>query len=314
MASYTEINLDQAREILSLYGIKNVTEIAPMAFGISNSNYHITLENKDSLVLKISNDKNKEELAEEQRILQYLKQNNYAYSVAPFLTLDGQTIYTWKKYYGVIYPFAHGSVPEIGHATVNQIGMALGKLHLSSYQKHDLDTFRAHTSVGFGLQQILDFFDSEVCPEDFKSTFKEIFNENDVKKMLNSSLPSGIIHGDLYYDNTLFDGDNIRHVLDFEQAGIGEFLFDLGISISGSCLENGKLSNELMNSLLDGYEKIRPLESDEQDLLHEAIILGLFSISRWRISRFIENGLDDTKKDNYKELLLRAVDFHKANQ
>ena len=49
--------------------------------------------------------------------------------------------------------------------------------------------------------------------------------------------PVGVIHGDLYFDNSLFDAGELVTLIDFEQSGRGRHILDLGIAISGSCLD-----------------------------------------------------------------------------
>jgi homoserine kinase type II len=96
--------------------------------------------------------------------------------------------------------------------------------------------------------------------------------------------------------------------LDFEQAGIGEYILDLGISISGTCLEKGRIIPPLVDSYLAGYENVRPLKDKEKKFLDEAILLGLMSIALWRIKRFKEGNLNPLMADSYRDLLNRA--FH----
>ncbi|MBY0415742.1 MAG: phosphotransferase, partial [Bdellovibrionales bacterium] len=124
-----------------------------------------------------------------------------------------------------------------------------------------------------------------------------------------ASFSKGIIHGDLYYDNTLFDNNKISTVLDFEQAGIGEYILDLGISISGTCLEKGRVITPLVNSYLMGYESVKVMTSNEKEFLDQAIILGLLSISLWRIKRFYEKNLNPLMKNSYQDLLVRALHY-----
>jgi homoserine kinase type II len=100
-------------------------------------------------------------------------------------------------------------------------------------------------------------------------------------------------------------------LIDFEQSGTGRFILDLGIALSGSCLnhDNTDLSLDLMKSFLRGYEQSRPLLIIEKEYLRDAIAVGFFSISLWRIKRFYEGQLDQRKKYNYRELLERCRSF-----
>jgi len=54
-------------------------------------------------------------------------------------------------------------------------------------------------------------------------------------------LPRGLIHGDIFYDNVLFEGTRLKAIIDFEDAAYEDKVFDLGMAIVGLCRE-GKAS------------------------------------------------------------------------
>ncbi|NOT78193.1 MAG: phosphotransferase [Bacteriovoracaceae bacterium] len=307
MASYTQITLNEAQEILHLYGRSGVKSCTPLSLGISNSNYRVELES-ETVLLKISNDKNQEQLAAEQAILIYLKNQNYPYSLKPFPLLDGSFIYQYGQYFGVLYPFVQGIPPGPSDYTCQEVGKAIARLHTISQDKDQLNHLRAHEQVGYGAREIADYVKTKQCPEDFKKIFTQLFPD-ELREFLKTPFNKGIIHGDLYYDNTLFDHNKISTVLDFEQAGLGEYILDLGISISGTCLEKGRVITPLVNSYLSGYEALRPMPSEEKKFLDQAIMLGLFSISLWRIKRFKERNLNPLMENSYQDLLVRAQHY-----
>jgi len=135
-----------------------------------------------------------------------------------------------------------------------------------------------------------------------------------LQAFINAPFEKGIIHGDLYYDNTLFNNNVLSSVLDFEQAGRGEYILDLGISISGTCLEKGRIISPLVKSYLAGYESRRPLALLEKQFLDQAILIGLMSISLWRIKRFKERNLNPLMENSYRDLMVRALNYHKMKQ
>ena len=67
----------------------------------------------------------------------------------------------------------------------------------------------------------------------------------------------------------------------------------------------------LLKSFLSGYEEARKLLAIEKEYLRTAVLVGFFSISLWRIKRFYEGNLDESKRFNYRELLNRAEQFAK---
>ena len=307
MASYTQISLSEAEEILGLYGRTNVKKCTPLSLGISNSNYRVDLEN-ETVLLKISNDKNQAQLAEEQAILVYLKERSYPYSLKPIPLSTGNFIYNYGQFFGVLYPFVQGIPPGPSDYTCHEVGRAIAELHNIKHDAVKLNLLRHHESVGFGAKEIIDYIKTPDCPEDFKSAFNTLFNDQ-LEGFFKADFEKGIIHGDLYYDNTLFDNNKISTVLDFEQAGIGEYILDLGISISGTCLEKGRVITPLVNSYLLGYESVRVLTPTENKFLDQAIGLGLLSISLWRIKRFYERNLNPLMKNSYQDLLVRALHY-----
>lgn len=308
MASYTQINLKEAQEILKLYGLGDIEKITPLSLGISNSNYKVELNDR-KVLLKISNDKNKSQLEDEQSILLYLNRLGYQYSLKPYQTLNDDLVYEYGKYFGVIYPFVEGIPPGPSDMTCREVGMALAKLHTLKHDKVIMGTLRRHEEVGFGAKEILDYTNSSKCPSDFKEAFYTFFPDS-LRAFIDAPFEKGIIHGDLYYDNTLFDQNHLSTVLDFEQSGVGEYILDLGISISGTCLEKGRVILPLVDSYLEGYESVRPLNAIEKKHLNDSIILGLMSISLWRIKRFKEGNLNPLMADSYRDLINKAYHYN----
>ncbi len=62
----------------------------------------------------------------------------------------------------------------------------------------------------------------------------------------------GMIHGDLFRDNVLWDGDRLVAILDFEQASGGSLVYDLAVCINDWCWD-GSPRLDLAAALLAGY-------------------------------------------------------------
>jgi len=306
MGAFTNLTNAEANEILSLYGLGPLESIKALGLGISNSNFKVKLKDR-FILLKVSDDKGEKELIGEQKILQYLKDKIYPYSIGPLPLITGETIYHYKGMIGVIFEFLEGIPPGPSDDTCYEIGQALALLHSLKKDENYLE-IRPQQEVGFGATAVVNYLKQKSCPEDFRQMFEKIFPEG-LKGWQKSSFEEGIIHGDLYYDNTLFHHNRLNCVLDWEQSGRGKLLFDIGISISGTCLEKGTIGPMLIESFLLGYESIRPLPKEEKKYLNQAICLALFSIALWRIKRFKEGDLDPSRADSYQELLARALIF-----
>lgn len=311
MGVYSEIDLKEINEILKYYELGNAVSFKATITGISNSNFKVTLSNGKEVLLKVSNDKTLEQLENEQRILEVLENYNYLHSIHPFKTIKGKPIYHHKNFFGVVFPFINGLPPKIDKFTIQQIGKALAELHSLEIHKEDLASIRRHDLVGYGGLSIQDFVQSEECPKDFKEAFDTVFPDG-VSAIPYDIFPAGIIHGDLYFDNSLFHEGKLVTLIDFEQSGRGRFILDLGIAISGSCMnqDHSQIDLELVENFLKGYEQSRHLLAIEKEYLVVAVKVGFFSIALWRIKRFYAGNLDQSKKFNYRELTERCLRFH----
>jgi homoserine kinase type II len=164
--------------------------------------------------------------------------------------------------------------------------------------------------VGYGGIGIYEYTMSASAPKDFVDAFNEIFPDR-LQNIPYDVFPVGIIHGDLYFDNSLFNDGKLVTLIDFEQAGRGRYILDLGIALSGSCLnqQQDSLDPLLIESFLEGYQSKRQLLAIEKAYLDTAILVGFFSIALWRIKRFYEGNLDESKKFNYRQLIERARNY-----
>ena len=310
MGDYTKLSKGEACEILNLYGIEGVEEIFSLSLGISNSNYKVTTKDKNYL-LKVSNDKVHEDLRAEQSVLDYLAQLKYPYSLTAIKLLNGDNVYTCGDYFGVLFPFIDGIPPGPSDMTCQEIGRGMANLHTLKLDDN-FKNIRSHEDVGFGADEIIAYVKSANAEKHYVELFNKVFPDQ-LEAYLSQDFHMSVIHGDLYADNTLFHQDHLAVVLDFEQAGRGKSILDIGISISGSCLEKGRVIRPLIDSFMKGYESVRKLEKNEVTYLNTAILIGLFSIAYWRIKRFTEGDLNPLMADSYKELLERALFFKVSN-
>jgi homoserine kinase type II len=82
-------------------------------------------------------------------------------------------------------------------------------------------------------------------------------------------MPRGAIHGDLFCDNVLFEGDRVSGIIDFGFAATDFLAYDLAITVNDWCIVNdgpdaGTLVQELVDALAGAYDEVRPLTADER--------------------------------------------------
>lgn len=80
-------------------------------------------------------------------------------------------------------------------------------------------------------------------------------------------LPQANLHGDLFRDNVLFDGNHLSGVIDFHNACSGAMLYDLAIAANDWCVEPcGEFDLARLQALLAGYAALRPFGAAEAEL------------------------------------------------
>lgn len=80
-------------------------------------------------------------------------------------------------------------------------------------------------------------------------------------------LPRGVIHGDYFRDNVLWDDEGEPGVIDFYFACDDALLYDVAIAVNDWC-QDGRhaLDPERAGAFLAGYDRLRPLTDLEREL------------------------------------------------
>ena len=80
-----------------------------------------------------------------------------------------------------------------------------------------------------------------------------------------SALPQGIIHGDLFRDNVLWDDEGQAGVIDFYFACDDTLLFDVAITVNDWCVGPDAIPDPVrVGALLAGYDSRRPFTPAER--------------------------------------------------
>ena len=101
---------------------------------------------------------------------------------------------------------------------------------------------------------------------------RELNDLNDVKKKWPTTLPSGIIHGDLFVDNIFFKKNQLSGIIDFYFAANDFFMYEIAICINALCFDRRnykfKINNQKIKSLIKGYESVRKISIKEKKSLN----------------------------------------------
>ena len=137
-----------------------------------------------------------------------------------------------------------------------------------------------------------------------------------IKPQLNASLPMGLLHGDLFLDNTLFKGEQMVAILDFEEGCYDTLLIDIGMTIIGCCYtRQHQLILKATSRFLDAYNAVRPLTESEWQHLDNFVHYAALSIAFWRFRQFNIRRPDAQRANTYQEMITRSAQFkcHQSN-
>jgi homoserine kinase type II len=127
------------------------------------------------------------------------------------------------------------------------------------------------------------------------------------------SLPSGVIHADLFPDNVFFLGDRLSGLIDFYFACNDFYAYDVATCLNAWCFEKDFSFNLTKGrALLSGYQSVRPLGPDEKQALP---LLARGSALRFMLTRLydwltIPDGALVQKRDPVD--YIRRLRFHRA--
>ena len=113
---------------------------------------------------------------------------------------------------------------------------------------------------------------------------------------------SGLIHGDLHQENTLFAGDAAA-AIDFDDCGWGFHLYDLAVPLSE--LTERRRFPELRAAMLEAYGRVRPLPADADGIIDALIAYRGLQLIVW----VLESREHAAFRDGWEEWARRDLDW-----
>ena len=248
------------------------------------SNFNARLETDlGAYVLRRYNEHPEEKINRELRLIDWLKAQGLPV-VPPLRNPDGRARCASNQedpFPWIVFPFVEGEEPVpqpvIAH-TMGELSARLHQLPGLPWENKDYDNLLSlHNTVTIA-QSLRDTGTSSA--RDFLQLIERLTPE-----LQHLSLPSGLVHGDLFPDNTIFRGNNLVAVLDWEEACIDHYLFDLAMTMHGFCYINEEWHPNLARSFLAGYEAARSLEPDERKTLPLFLRWTPLAMAGWHLHR-----------------------------
>jgi len=309
MSVYTELTHADISTILSDYSLGSLSSFEGIAAGIENSNFFINTrgENPGRFVLTIFERMDASELPYFMHLMKHLAANEL--SCPDVMQRQGGTLlFEIQGKQGCIVSCLSGkTLDELNEAQLTGSGKALAQLHLAGA---DFEKRRNNPTGEAWLAEKVDAVLEQTAAVYGQDAAGLLSDELDFQRScVWDSLPSGVIHGDLFVDNILFEGEQVSGIIDFYYAHDAAYAMDIAISINAQAVLLTDHDQPRIRAFLDGYESVRPLEEDEHTALPLLLRLAAlrFWVSRLYDALFPRGGAMTQSKDPeeyHKKLLL----------
>ena len=260
MGVFTNLFQDEIKFIEEKYKIK-ILKIKNIDNGILNSNFYIETKNKEYILRIYEANRTIDE--EKQELILLDKVASFIPVSIAIKNIDNKCISIFNNKKFALFEYINGnSITKIDTHIVREIAMYLGKLH--SFSKEiSFEEYNRKTRIDFN------FYYNEIKKSEINFRFKnELLNlANEINDFDFSTLPSGIIHGDIFPDNVLLDEyNNIKVIFDFNESYYAPFIFDIAIVINFWIKINDFdffTENNLIRDFLNYYSKYRKITKEE---------------------------------------------------
>lgn len=293
MASYTQLSADEIKVLAGFFGIHEVVSFSPLEVGAANSSLYLITPD-GNYVLSVCDGKSPEDIGNLTQLLSYLEDNNFPTNRV-IKSPDGSAVTSYQEKPVYLKRFIEGKVYEnLNLSMLVQLGERIADLHGIPAPDY------LPTAFPYGA----DFF-SEITSSNLNPQFNKWLErkKREITPIFHFGLPRGLVHGDIFYDNVLFDGDSLTAVIDFEEASNYYLIFDLGMCAVGTCTEERRISLPKIKALVDGYQSKRELSSLERESLQTFIMYGAAATSFWRFKQYNLVNPDESKSERFREMV-----------
>ena len=304
MAVYTELSHDEIATWLHAYPVGALTSFTGISAGIVNTNYFVGTVDGE-FVLTLFEETDPDNVVTVLALMEHLATRGVA-CASPVRSHHGVVVGELKNRPATLVSRLDGN--SVSTASVTQagaLGRVLAELHHAGQDfLGTLPNVRGLPWLQATAARLKPLLTDEVSAL--------LVDEVTRQQHVADDLPSGIIHADLFRDNVLFTGPAVTGIIDFYYACQGPLLFDLGVVVNDWCSdEHGGLIPELAQSLLDGYQQVRPITTMEKaswELLLRGAALR-FWVSRLAARHFPHAGYATQTKDPdiFKQQLIKRI-------
>jgi len=313
MSVYTELTHENISHILEDYSLGALQSFEGIAAGVENSNFFIDTE-QGRFVLTVFERMNAQELPYFMRLMRHLAGKGLSCPDVMqrrddsllFEVQDGGE----SKWGCIVSCLSGKTLDDLNVAQLHASGQALAQLHMAG---ESFTEEKKNPTGMFWLQEHVDKV-LQGTAKAYGDVAANLLREELENQRAQSwdNLPQGVIHGDLFVDNILFDGDKVSGIIDFYYAHTAPWVMDIAIALNAQAVVLGDEDDHRIETFLAGYESVRSLQENEFQALPVSLRLGAlrFWVSRLYDALFPRGGALTQTKDP-EEYRLKLL-FHRG--
>ena len=284
MAVFTEVPLDEARELLRRLALGELRELRGIHGGIENTNYFAST-GQGEYVLTLFERLTSAQLPFYLRLMKHLAQRGIPVPephALPGQDQDNLVLQVRGKPAAVVGRLRGHSELAPGPQHCRAVGAMLARMHLAG---RDFAWSQPNLRGLPWWNDTVPVVLAHVDPDQAALLRSELAFQNHVAASSSyAALPRGPVHADLFRDNVMFDQGELTGFFDFYFAGVDSWLFDIAVCLNDWCVDlpTGAHDPLRARALLDAYAGVRPLAAAERQLLPAMLRAGAlrFWISR----------------------------------
>ena len=260
MSVFTPVSEADARALLAHYALGELESLEGIAQGVENTNYFLTTTTGE-YVLTLFEHIPRADLPFYVGLMDHLAHHGVT-CPEPMRRENGEMLSEVNGKTACIVTRIPGAPRmEPGVHDCREAGAILARLHVAGMDYDGaLDNWRGRAWR--------ERFAAAVGPKITAAENALIESENRYQAMHDDTvLPQGIIHGDLFRDNVLWDDEGTGGVIDFYFACDDVLAYDLAIAANDWCVApSATLDADRAAAFVDGYQGERPLEDLEREM------------------------------------------------
>ncbi|MDB4975486.1 MAG: serine kinase [Myxococcaceae bacterium] len=307
MASFTLLSPSDGARVALAHGLGSCFGVVPVPAGTVNSNYFLETE-RGRVFVRLYEQQEVDGVSYEWTLLDHLTSRGVPVPArvrgpAPGeLRVGGKPVAVFR-----VVPGHDLCQALVTRERLYEVGVALAR---ASRAGEDFPIRREGRFTFGDLVRLLDKAREAGRPE-LESDLARLYGLHAELTAAQPVLPRGVVHGDLFRDNVLWQGEQLAALLDWESASDGIVIYDLAVTLLAWCCGD-TLSFELARALVQGYQSERAIAETEWQGLHWALRVACL---RFASSRLIDVYLKGSYPAGYKSYArfltrLDAVEAH----